>query len=478
MCGLVGAAGYTSAKDPDIFRDMIWVDGLRGLHSTGAAFIDITAGVTEVVKKAGTPVQLFGEQRFRECLSPRFDVFIGHNRFATIGERNDANAHPFNFSNIVGAHNGTLEYRARKALLDNEKYGTDSEALFHNLNEFDVEEVMAEMSGAWALTWYDKRNNTINFLRNNQRPLAYTFSDDGKMIYWASEPGLLRWILGRDPHNVKHGEIYTPKPDTWISFTVPVWKEVFGEPRITEVKGWVRPPFVPTNALRNSAEELPWTDGQEMWELDFMGYVPHQQTLQLAPPAIGPGAQQGSAVMEGGSPLVKPNGQPLKGSGLDERPKGLAERIALQRVKRQQGLSIAPTTDPVAIAGRASLDKAYQEGWLAGEKGLSKSNCTYPPGSQHRSEWDQGRLAGLQSYRPAVDDPFVGSPDGARTIKGFNNELISARVFMDRTGGTCQWKGCPIEPTDNVKWFDRDTAVCESCLTDSKIVRELIGKAA
>jgi hypothetical protein len=322
MCGHVGAAGWTSNKDPDIFRDMIWVDGLRGLHSTGAAFIDITAGAVELVKKAGTPVQLFSEQRFRECLSPRFDVFIGHNRFATVGERNDANAHPFEFSNIVGAHNGTLEYRARKALVDNEKYGTDSEALFHNLNEFTVEEVIGEMSGAWALVWYDKRNNTINFLRNNQRPLAYTFSDDGKMIYWASEPGLLRWILGRDPHNIKHGEIYTPKPDTWISFTVPVYKQVFGEPAITEVKGWVRPPFVSTSAVKNSADELPWTDGQEMWELDFMGFNPGQQRLQLAPPGYWPRRSAGLA----GNGQWKPTGEAKRAAVEGKRLRREAKR--------------------------------------------------------------------------------------------------------------------------------------------------------
>ena len=144
-------------------------------------------------------------------------VLIGHNRWATTGAINAKNAHPFNFKGLVGCHNGTL---VDQTLLDNHKnFEVDSENLFDSINNEGVRETIRKTHGAYALTWYDKKEDSINFLRNSQRPLCYVFSLDQKTIFWASEEWMLKVINMK--HNLKLGEIHKLGVETWTSIKLP-----------------------------------------------------------------------------------------------------------------------------------------------------------------------------------------------------------------------------------------------------------------
>lgn len=483
MCGLVGVAGDLTARDSDIFRDLLYVGALRGFHSTGAAFVDGHRKRFTLIRKTGSPMQVIPTKEFMDANKNwSTSVCIGHNRFATVGAHTPENAHPFEFSNIVGAHNGTLEMRARKMLIDNEKFGTDSEALYHNLNEFGPGEVMADMSGAWALTWYDRRDNTINFLRNKERPLHYCFNKLGDVIYWASESMMLRWILAR--YNMEHGPIYELNPDLLASFTVPDSKTRFGEPTLQEVKGWKPAPFV--RATTNSAEELPWSDGQSQ-EDAFCGWYPQgaPKFLLVGPEKIGPGAQaheRGSPVMESESSQVKPEPkqQGLKNNGRSQRKTGVLPGLPSNSKE-------SPPTKEEQHLLKLSLQKAWGDGFVAGDRGLSKTQCPFPTCSKHGDQWLQGRLSGLECYRK---DPRAATPtrttgnfsedaeEHSRTIKGYNAEILTQAEFIVRTGGECRWGGCSVEFDDRLHWLGRDDCVCNSCVTGNKLVRELLGKSA
>jgi hypothetical protein len=41
--------------------------------------------------------------------------------------------------------------------------------------------------GAWALSWIDTSDNSLNFVRNAHRPLWYAYTEDFKKLFWASE---------------------------------------------------------------------------------------------------------------------------------------------------------------------------------------------------------------------------------------------------------------------------------------------------
>ena len=208
MCGLVGIAGSIGAKDEKAFRDLLIVDAVRGMHSTGVLSVDVK-GEAKIAKAVGDPYCLLLNSDFQTLTRNKtHNVLLGHNRYATKGGINKVTAHPFDFENLAGAHNGTL--RQQSLLDDSLNFEVDSENLYHHMNKNGVEDTSKKLNGAYALTWYDKQEGTVNFLRNSERTLFYTFTTSGKTLYWASEVWMLEGILGK--HGVEHGDVQSFKP--------------------------------------------------------------------------------------------------------------------------------------------------------------------------------------------------------------------------------------------------------------------------
>jgi predicted glutamine amidotransferase len=210
MCGLVGIAGNLVTKDEVAMKKLLMFDYFRGPDSTGLAAVR-TNGDVKIAKNAGAPTDLFYDARFREALNGNLSrAFIGHNRLATRGGINPFNAHPFQFGHITGAHNGTLESADKWALEDKlgQKFDVDSQALFAAIAEFGVEEVIpmlrssdnTSQSSAWALVWHDQNEGTINFLRNQHRPLWYGYEKGFKRLFWGSTWEIVDNAVRMDPN--------------------------------------------------------------------------------------------------------------------------------------------------------------------------------------------------------------------------------------------------------------------------------------
>lgn len=224
MCGLVGMAGDISIQaKTTIFKDLLDVCQVRGRDSTGV--IKITKGLEYgFAKQVGPPNVLYDTHTYENIIE-KGDVaaLIGHTRSKTVGEINIRNAHPFDFPDrgIIGVHNGTLRSYYNLDTYHHTK--VDSEVLYGHLAANGVDDTFSRIEGAWACVWWDNREKTLNFLRNEDRPLFFTWSEDKRTMFWASE----QWMFGVVSRRVKlwdggeKGQKYVELPvNTLWSFNI------------------------------------------------------------------------------------------------------------------------------------------------------------------------------------------------------------------------------------------------------------------
>jgi len=231
MCGIVGAAGSLAVADENCFKQLLVVDSLRGNDSTGVASI-FRNGNSKVVKQLGEPFTLMEYPAFRQAFAGQVQCLIGHNRFATTGKINKKNAHPFEFDTLIGVHNGTLT--SKWELKNHTQYDTDSEALYDHIELEGLKDAIEKVQGAYSLVWYDKVGNTINFLRNKERPMFLAVSKDKKKIFWASEAWMLEGIMERN--HIPYLDIIETTVDHHYSYAIPKVNEEFTKAKVIQVK--------------------------------------------------------------------------------------------------------------------------------------------------------------------------------------------------------------------------------------------------
>lgn len=220
MCGLVGLAGDINFKEEKVFKALLTLDVIRGKHSTGVASLrkNVDKWEVAVCKDKLNAIDFMDKPEFTTFMSKKHHILMGHNRWATRGAIVQENAHPFEFDNIVGAHNGSLF--SVYNLHEHSKYPVDSQAAFSELNVNGVESLWGKLNGAAALTWIDKTDNTLHFLRNDERPLFFSTANKGKTLLWASEPWMLYVASSREGLELDKKAIEV-QIDTHYTFSLP-----------------------------------------------------------------------------------------------------------------------------------------------------------------------------------------------------------------------------------------------------------------
>jgi hypothetical protein len=219
MCGIVSIiskrqGGFWNA-DLEMFENLLILDTLRGLDSTGVFCVD-SARQVGYLKVASHPFHLFAMQEYpkwraRAIQSGR--ILVGHNRKATQGSINSKNAHPFHSGNIVLVHNGTLRGDHKK---DFAPVDVDSHALAIAFDENGAENVIPKINGAFALIWWDVEKNRLFAIRNDERPLEIVETDDSFFVL--SESWMALQLLAKDRKKVTN--VTTIEPGKLYEFQI------------------------------------------------------------------------------------------------------------------------------------------------------------------------------------------------------------------------------------------------------------------
>jgi hypothetical protein len=195
MCGICGIYSTSlSEQEKDYFAKTLMLNVFRGRDSTG--IVKIKGKKTSVMKAAiPSPAFLMAPKGMGFIKDAGATGFIGHTRAATRGLVRVENSHPFNFENVVGVHNGTINAEFEHS----KEYETDSEAVYRNINDIGLEEtlkMLSTKSPAFVLTYVDKAEGTLNFVRNDKRPLWFTFLNSARnTLVWSSEKETLDFAI-------------------------------------------------------------------------------------------------------------------------------------------------------------------------------------------------------------------------------------------------------------------------------------------
>lgn len=265
MCGLYGAYGWIGSDEKRGIKALQMFSQLRGRDSSGIAVVpNVKSAKVTVLKTVGGQESLIreGEKLFDQGtwdLKPiNIQCVIGHCRHATVGIVNDENAHPFEYGDIVGCHNGTV-YKSNLSHLESHAHDLiDSQILIKELSREDTTpaEVLEYVHGAWALTWWDKKEDNLHMCRNSRRDLFVVKTEDGRTLFWASEIWMLHAMaahaLARNI-DMKLGKVMFVQADRHL-----IWEKDKGGKVILKVSedakgGKVNQFFRPTPARESSS---------------------------------------------------------------------------------------------------------------------------------------------------------------------------------------------------------------------------------
>ena len=469
MCGIVGyitSEKIRGTQDRRRFLDQALIAGtVRGDDSTGVFSVRHDQKEDEAadwLKCATDGYNFVSSKEFQESYglmakTENLRAIIGHGRSATVGTVSNANAHPFQEGPITLVHNGTLQSTMHmgKSMSDLKEEGVevDSHVIAHNLAASGVEgaaDVVSKLDGAYALIWHDARDNSINIVRNERRPLHMMWATCEDTILIASEAEMLHWLAKRN--NFGMSKVVFPKANELLKFepgsTVPAVTVVpfFVAPRIHST-AWSSTTRTGTaGSSTSTTSRLPWKDSKtwpkvpEDMELALMEHeLDADMELRFIPSKIQQVLGRERAVVSG--MLFHPEGDPY-----NTVIHGLSFNAIKDAMEKQETWTVRP------------VGVQYLENDTPLMIGKLVSRAYYPN-------------AATPAKRPTI--PRLSNRGIHEYVPGPGGEWIPVHDWLSHTADGCCQCGADInaDEAEEVQWVSNYTEpMCPACIEENKVL--------
>lgn len=453
MCGHVGVLTNKITLDHrKFFEEGLYSDALRGHHGTGMAIVKKDDTI-KVVRKAVTALDFLDMNKVSRtlidhCSTARF--LMGHNRRATKGAHINKNTHPFRHGKITMAHNGSL--RNQTLLPDHSKFVVDSDNIAYSLDKIGVEETVRNLVGSYSLVWHNSEDNTVNFIRNDERPMSLATVDGGKTILYGSEPKMIEWLAERN--DLKIEEITETTIHHLYTFNLDGKEEVF-KPRIRKIEPYKAPvSYLPARTdTRSYSDDRNARRDKKLRDMGLRIGDTVEFSITGVDPYSGRGALWGD--IEGFM-----ESDPWADVVIFNTHLGTRDIEVNQVWKGSiQGINFAqnPTDPDRLIINAYSLEQVKE----VSDDSESKGNTFLGVEIEDAAVCENGCTEVCEECRRDLEEettPLFRGPRG----------LVSGKEFDQLTRNGCGWCSGNIfqEDHEEVEWLDNGSCICPQCVAD------------
>jgi glucosamine 6-phosphate synthetase-like amidotransferase/phosphosugar isomerase protein len=196
MCGIFGWIKPKSNMTLDLNLAKLFRDGLLKTQDRGEDATGFYTPSLGIVKEAVSAEEFVDDNVPDSIANER--LVIGHCRQASAKYKTDkahmdseANAQPFESSNFVMVHNGTITTPRIKGF----KFTSDvdSESIIAFAEKMGVRSALSNVDGDSTVVLYNKKQKKMFFWTNGGRPLAICLFKN--VIFFASTKAILRSVL-------------------------------------------------------------------------------------------------------------------------------------------------------------------------------------------------------------------------------------------------------------------------------------------